>query len=201
MGALQREKRTFIVALLACGWPNNKTYKWADTRTLMQYGLDHYTYRDVYEKNWQPEPVAVTGGAPADGMWVRPQTVPTELLVPTEEQTLPVLLGPEESVKVVYEGKRQIAAPVKKGTEVGRLRYVPVSYTHLDVYKRQGHIAAMSATCSMDIQAVPGMKNMLFGGEGIFNTVVTGPGHIWLQTMPISNVAGALRPYIPTGNS
>ena len=64
-----------------------------------------------------------------------------------------------------------------------------------------GHIAAMSATCSMDIQAVPGMKNMLFGGEGIFNTVVTGPGHIWLQTMPISNVAGALRPYIPTGNS
>ena len=64
-----------------------------------------------------------------------------------------------------------------------------------------GHIAAMSATCSMDIQAVPGMKNMLFGGEGIFNTVVTGPGHIWLQTMPVSNVAGALRPYIPTGNS
>ena len=124
VGALQREKRTFIVALLACGWPNNKTYKWADTRTLMQYGLDHYTYRDVYEKNWQPEPVAVTGGAPADGMWVRPQTVPTELLVPAEEQTLPVLLGPEESVKVVYEGKRQIAAPVKKGTEVGRLRYV-----------------------------------------------------------------------------
>ena len=124
VGALQREKRTFIVALLACDWPNNKTYKWADTRTLMQYGLDHYTYRDVYEKNWQPEPVAVTGGAPADGMWVRPQTVPTELLVPAEEQTLPVLLGPEESVKVVYEGKRQIAAPVKKGTEVGRLRYV-----------------------------------------------------------------------------
>ena len=66
----------------------------------------------------------MTGGAPADGMWVRPQTVPTELLVPAEEQTLPVLLGPEESVKVVYEGKRQIAAPVKKGTEVGRLRYV-----------------------------------------------------------------------------
>ena len=64
-----------------------------------------------------------------------------------------------------------------------------------------GYLAAMSATCSMDIQAVPGMKNMLFGGEGIFNTVVTGPGHIWLQTMPISNVAGALRPYIPTGNS
>ena len=63
-----------------------------------------------------------------------------------------------------------------------------------------GHLAAMSATCSMDIQNVPGVKNMLFGGEGLFNTVITGPGKVWLQTMPISNVAGALRPYIPTGN-
>ena len=62
-----------------------------------------------------------------------------------------------------------------------------------------GHLAAMDATCNMDVQAVPGMKNMLFGGEGIFNTVITGPGRIWLQTMPISNVAGAIRPYIPTG--
>lgn len=62
-----------------------------------------------------------------------------------------------------------------------------------------GHLAAMDATCNMDVQAVPGMKNMLFGGEGIFNTVVTGPGRVWLQTMPISNVAGAIRPYIPTG--
>ena len=63
-----------------------------------------------------------------------------------------------------------------------------------------GHLAAMSATCSMDIQSVPGVKNMLFGGEGLFNTVITGPGKVWLQTMPISNVAGASRPYIPTGN-
>lgn len=63
-----------------------------------------------------------------------------------------------------------------------------------------GHLAAMSATCNMDIQSVPGVKNMLFGGEGLFNTVIIGPGKVWLQTMPISNVAGALRPYIPTGN-
>lgn len=61
-----------------------------------------------------------------------------------------------------------------------------------------GHIAAMEATCSMEIKSVPGVKNMLFGGEGIFNTVITGPGRIWLQTMPISNVAGAIIPYLPT---
>ena len=58
----------------------------------------------------------------------------------------------------------------------------------------------MSATCGIDIQSVPGVKNMLFGGEGLFNTVITGPGHVWLQTMPISNVAGILRPYLPSGS-
>ncbi len=44
----------------------------------------------------------------------------------------------------------------------------------------------------------PGLKNKLFGGEGLFNTVLTGPGRIWLQTMPVSGVAAAILPYIPT---
>ena len=62
-----------------------------------------------------------------------------------------------------------------------------------------GYLAAMDATCQMDIKTVPGLKNMVFGGEGIFNTVITGPGHVYLQTMPISQVAGVLRPFMPTG--
>ena len=62
-----------------------------------------------------------------------------------------------------------------------------------------GYLAAMEATCTMDIQTVPGVKNMVFGGEGIFNTVITGPGRIYLQTMPIPAVAGILRPFMPTG--
>lgn len=64
-----------------------------------------------------------------------------------------------------------------------------------------GHLAAMTASCQMDIQMISGVKNVLFGGEGLFNTVITGPGHIWLQTMPISSVAGALIPYIPSSGS
>lgn len=63
-----------------------------------------------------------------------------------------------------------------------------------------GHLAAMSESCQMDIQTVPGLKNKFLGGEGLFNTVVTGPGKIWLQTMPVSNMAKALLPYIPTTN-
>lgn len=63
-----------------------------------------------------------------------------------------------------------------------------------------GYLAAMSVTCQMDIQTVPGLKNIVFGGEGLFNTVITGPGHVWLQTMPISSVADSLRPYFPTSS-
>ncbi|NLZ82838.1 MAG: TIGR00266 family protein [Clostridiales bacterium] len=61
-----------------------------------------------------------------------------------------------------------------------------------------GYLAAMTEGCQMDIQTVPGAKNMFFGGEGIFNTVITGPGKVILQTMPISNVASSIRPFIPS---
>ena len=63
-----------------------------------------------------------------------------------------------------------------------------------------GNVAGFTPGVQMDIRQVPGMKNMLLGGEGMFNTVLTGPGKVWLQTMPISNVAMSIRPYIPTGN-
>ena len=64
-----------------------------------------------------------------------------------------------------------------------------------------GNVAGFEPSVQMDIQTVPGAKNILFGGEGLFNTVLTGPGRVWLQTMPIYNVANAIRPYIPTGNN
>ena len=64
-----------------------------------------------------------------------------------------------------------------------------------------GNVAGFEATVQMDIQMVSGAKNVFFGGEGLFNTVLTGPGRVWLQTMPISNVASAIRPYIPTGKN
>ena len=64
-----------------------------------------------------------------------------------------------------------------------------------------GYLAAMSETCSMEIESVKGVKNVLFGGEGFFNTRVTGPGKIWVQTMPIVATAAAIAPYIPTSNN
>lgn len=64
-----------------------------------------------------------------------------------------------------------------------------------------GYLAAMDASCSMEVVTVPGLKNMFLGGEGIFNTVVRGPGKIVLQTMPIYAVAGAMAPYMPVSNN
>ena len=64
-----------------------------------------------------------------------------------------------------------------------------------------GYLAAMDDTCTMEIVSVPGVKNKLFGGEGLFNTVVHGPGHIILQSMPISAVANCLSPFFPSGSN
>ena len=61
-----------------------------------------------------------------------------------------------------------------------------------------GNVAGFEPTVQMEIQQVAGLKNKLLGGEGFFNTVLTGPGDIWLQTMPISSVAGAIQPFIVT---
>lgn len=62
-----------------------------------------------------------------------------------------------------------------------------------------GYLAAMTGGCTMDIQTVKGLGNKLFGGEGFFNTVVTGPGKIYLQTMPINQLAGSLLGFMPRG--
>ena len=62
-----------------------------------------------------------------------------------------------------------------------------------------GNVAGFTTDVKMEIRQVPGLKNKLFGGEGLFNTVLTGPGKIWLQTMPIARVAASIIPYIPTG--
>ena len=60
-----------------------------------------------------------------------------------------------------------------------------------------GYVAAMEATCSMEIVTVKGIANVVLGGEGLFNTVVKGPGRVWLQTMPVNALAMSLYQYMP----
>lgn len=63
-----------------------------------------------------------------------------------------------------------------------------------------GNVAGFEETVKIDAQMVKGAKNIVFGGEGLFNTVLTGPGRIWLQTMPVSNLAAAIAPMVSSGN-
>ena len=64
-----------------------------------------------------------------------------------------------------------------------------------------GYLAAMSESCTMDIETVKGVKNVFFGGEGLFHTRVTGPGKVYIQSMPVINTAQALSPYLNIGGS
>ena len=60
-----------------------------------------------------------------------------------------------------------------------------------------GVLAMMDITCSVDVKTVQGVKNMLFGGEGLFDTVITGPGKVFLQTMTIGQLAKLMIPFLP----
>jgi uncharacterized protein (TIGR00266 family) len=63
-----------------------------------------------------------------------------------------------------------------------------------------GHIAMYEPTVDYDVQMVKGVTNMLFGGEGLFLATLRGPGRVWLQTMPLANLAASIRRYIPTSS-
>jgi len=63
-----------------------------------------------------------------------------------------------------------------------------------------GVLALMDATCTLDVQMVRGFKNVFFGGEGLFDTVITGPGKVFLQTMTIPNFAKLIIPFLPKGS-
>lgn len=120
VGALQRDGRTFIVALLACGWPNNKSYKWADTKKLMAYGLDNYTYRPVWR---EPELGAVKVG---NGVWEHAffnREVYVPVVVKDPEPDLSVLLRKDESIDVSWKVKKEVEAPVKREEQLGTVTY------------------------------------------------------------------------------
>lgn len=62
-----------------------------------------------------------------------------------------------------------------------------------------GYLAAMSETCTLDIETVKGAKNIFLGGEGLFHTRVTGPGRVYIQSMPAMKMAQSIQPYLPLG--
>lgn len=121
VGSLRRDKRTFIVVLLACGWPNNKGYKWKDTRKLMEYGLEHYQYREIDKKMQIPE-IKVAGGVDDKKPYQYCLNVPVKIERPAEENSK-ILIRDGEELRAKLELAKYWNAPLKKGEKVGMLTY------------------------------------------------------------------------------
>lgn len=136
VGALERDGRTFVVALLACGWPNNKTYKWSDTKELMQYGIDNYFYRSFGEEGvafdeGRLRDIPVIGGQ-TDTLG---ETAYCRLEIPGRGEGAEgesaensadsggLLMREDEEILVKYSVKKVLTAPVRAGTEVGVVEY------------------------------------------------------------------------------
>lgn len=123
VGALQREGKTYTIALLACGWPNHKTYKWSDSRRLFEYGIERYEYRD-FAPLPSLEPLVVENGQAADR-----NPYHTAYLIP-KPQTQPVfrvLCCEQETMCVEVDCHSRVKAPVRKGDSLGCLNYYLVT--------------------------------------------------------------------------
>lgn len=121
VGALKREGKTFVVALLACGWPNHKSYKWSDTRQLMTYGLENYEYRNVYEEV-ELQPLLVEDGIPESGKPYDEAYIPVEIAENSEKE-LNLLLKADEKVEQDIVLPEKLTAPVECGKQIGSVNY------------------------------------------------------------------------------
>ncbi len=120
VGAVESEGRTFTVALLACGWPNNRSYKWSDMKKLAAYGMERYQYRDIYEPQSFAD-IPVRNGISEKGTPFEEASVPVALK--TKEESLPYLLCKEDQVEVKKRVETALDAPVAAGAEVGSVSY------------------------------------------------------------------------------
>lgn len=124
VGALTRDDRTFVVALLACGWPNNKTYKWSDTKKLMNYGLEHFEAHTLEESLYSESGLsAIPVYGAQTSAW---DTTATEApYIERNEDFVhkKILLKEGEHFQVQYELASSLTAPVSEGQSVGEIRY------------------------------------------------------------------------------
>ncbi|MGN0348087.1 MAG: D-alanyl-D-alanine carboxypeptidase family protein [Roseburia sp.] len=123
VGSLVREGKTYIVALLACGWPNNKSYKWADTKKLMNYGLENFEKRSISdipldENSLQPiEAIKGQGAFIGEKTWIIP-------VIEEADGLKELLVKKGEDITVEYEIAKSLQAPISKGECIGKITYL-----------------------------------------------------------------------------
>lgn len=119
VGALRQGDRTFVVALLACGWPGNKSYKWSDTKQLMNFALEQYQYEEVFEHGKQFSKIQVKNAMPKEWKLYQKTFVTPQIA----DTSLKVLKKESEKIKVVYDLPDTLEAPLKAGREIGQASY------------------------------------------------------------------------------
>jgi D-alanyl-D-alanine carboxypeptidase (penicillin-binding protein 5/6) len=127
VGALEENGRKYVVALLACGWPNNKTYKWADTRKLMEYGIENYFYRTFLDLDPDPkwlEKIPVVDGQKENLDEQAFVEVKIQEKDPDEKEREGLLMKAGEQVEVTYSVEKVLTAPVEAGMEIGQIKYI-----------------------------------------------------------------------------
>lgn len=123
VGALQRDGKTFVVALLACGWPNHKTYKWSDTRKLMEYGIAHYNYRSFDEVELPKELLGDIIVSNGQGSRIGERMHMPVKIAGDENGLEGLLMHEDEKVTITLQKVRELTAPVREGQTVGYLSY------------------------------------------------------------------------------
>lgn len=140
VGALEKDGKCFIVALLACGWPNHKTYKWSDSRKLLEYGMENYHYRKFSEETFEGkdrllQPIPVTG---AQNESLETKVLLSVRMDPEPEGREGILMTPEEKTEILYRKEKELTAPVTEGEVVGEICYL----ADAKVWRRERLLAA-----------------------------------------------------------
>lgn len=123
VGALTREDRTYIVSLLACGWPNNRNYKWKDCQKLMQYGIDHYKKMNLDELKINLEQIGTILVLNGQGNKIGEKTytgVELGEIYGIDE----ILLAQNDEIKIEYEIEKELYAPVSVHTNIGKIKII-----------------------------------------------------------------------------
>ncbi len=122
VGAVESEGRIFTVALLACGWPNNRNYKWSDMKQLAAYGMEQFHYKNIYEKR-EFEDIPVTNGVDNDSGKPFAEAYVSVRVDDCDETDLSCLLCETDRIEVKTQAARVLQAPVAENTEVGTVCY------------------------------------------------------------------------------
>ena len=126
VAALEDEEKTFTVALLACGWPNHKTYKWIDTKALMTYGKENYEYHSFHEKPLEEraiQPIKVSNGQ-TDRIGEQAYTNIQVSVADAENAADGLLMKKEEEIGIIYTIPKELNAPVVSGSQIGSIKYL-----------------------------------------------------------------------------